>query len=309
MHNFKHSKTKTQLKELSAFLNYIELEKRFSSHTVKAYSNDLSQFYSFLQSTYEFSEPTQITHFEIRSWMVDLIDLGMTSKTINRKLSTLKSYFRFLLKKNWIEKNPMLKVISPKNPSRLPEYIEEDDLLAVFEKMQWQKDFVGIRNYLIIRLLYETGMRRSELIGIHLDDMNIEGRTIKVLGKANKERIIPFGIELLNIIQNYLKERAQLQIEDTKHLFLTEKGKKLYPKLIYTVVTKNLAMVTTQQKRSPHVLRHSFATHMSNNGAELNAIKTLLGHANLSATQIYTHNSIERLKEVYKLAHPKAKKT
>lgn len=297
------------MKELTTFLNYIELEKRFSPHTVKAYSNDLSQFYTFLESTYEFSDPTKITHFEIRSWMIDLIDLGMTSKTINRKLSTLKSYFRFLVRKNWIEKNPMLKVINPKIPSRLSEYIEEEDLITVFEKMHWQNDFVGIRNYLIIRMLYETGIRRSELIGIHLDDMNIEGRTIKVLGKANKERIIPFGIELLSIIQKYLKERAQLPIDDRMYLFVTKKGKKLYPKLIYTVVTNNLSMVTTQQKRSPHVLRHSFATHMSNNGAELNAIKTLLGHTNLSATQIYTHNSIERLKEVYKLAHPKAKKT
>ena len=291
------------------FLAYIQFEKRFSKHTIKAYQSDLEQFQTYLFATYSIQQNAEITHQHIRSWIIALMQAGMTPRSINRKLSTLKSFFQFLIKKGKLEKDPMLKVTAPKTGKRLPVFVEERPLEVLFEEVQFGEDFEGVRDRLIMELLYQTGIRRSELIHLQISDIDFQGQAIKVLGKGNKERLIPINRDLRLQINNYLELRKQTfpDILTLGQLLLTKKGKPLYPKMVYNLVNKYLAIVTTQEKRSPHILRHSFATHLSNNGADLNAIKELLGHSSLAATQVYTHNSIERLKEIYQQAHPKAK--
>jgi len=291
------------------FLAYLQFEKRFSSHTIKAYQTDLVQFKAFLQETYAIESTSTIGHQHIRAWIIQLLEKQLTPRSINRKLSTLKSFFQFLIKKGKLEKDPMLKVIAPKVGKRLPAFVEEAPLQRLFEDVSFGNDFIGIRDRLIMDLFYQTGIRRSELIQLQISDIDFEGQAIKVLGKGNKERLIPINRDIRLQIENYLALRKTTfpDILELGQLFLTKKGKPLYPKLVYTLVKKYLSIVTTQEARSPHVLRHSFATHLSNNGADLNAIKELLGHASLAATQVYTHNSIERLKQIYQQAHPKAK--
>jgi len=291
------------------FLAYLQFEKRFSSHTIKAYQTDLAQFSAFLQETYEIKQASTIDHQHIRAWIVQLLEKQLTPRSINRKLSTLKSFFQFLMKKGKLEKDPMLKVIAPKVGKRLPAFIEEAPLQRLLEDVSFGNDFVGIRDHLIMDLFYQTGIRRSELIQLQISDIDFEGQVIKVLGKGNKERLIPINRDIRLQIETYLTLRKTTfpNILELGQLFLTKKGKPLYPKLVYNLVKKYLSIVTTQEARSPHILRHSFATHLSNNGADLNAIKELLGHSSLAATQVYTHNSIERLKQIYQQAHPKAK--
>ena len=290
------------------FFSYIRFEKRFSKHTINAYETDLAQFQKYLLNTYDINDDRQIAHIHIRAWVVELLQQNVKTRSVNRKLSTLKSYFQFLLKRGYIDKNPMLKVVAPKVGKRLPVIVEEPKLSLLFNEIEFSDDYKGQRDKVLLEVLYQTGMRRSELINLTFEDVDLDRLVIKVLGKGNKERLIPISHRLGILLQQYIDIRkSTFPLVLFNNLFVTEKGNRLYPKKVYTIVKKYLSMVTTEEQRSPHVLRHSFATHLSNNGADLNAIKELLGHSSLSATQVYTHNSIERLKQIYQQAHPKAK--
>jgi len=293
---------------IEKFIQYIQFEKRFSPNTITAYKKDLSQFSEFIQSEYEVNNIINVNYQMIRSWIVHLIDESVSTTTINRKLSTLKSFFKYLLRENIILENPMVKIISPKSNKKLPEFVGNDNMESLFEDIKFDDGFVGRRDKLIVEMLYFTGMRLSELINLKDIDIDLHYQQIKVLGKRNKERIIPFSIVLQESIEEYLKIRKKdiIQVEQNQYFFVTQKGKKVYEKLVYRTVNSYLSKVSTLRKKSPHVLRHTFATHMLNNGADLNAIKELLGHANLAATQIYTHNTIDQLKSIYKQAHPRA---
>lgn len=299
----------TGMTEREQFIHYLRYEKRYSSHTVLAYEKDLEQLSEFLTEEYNLTNLPEVTSGMIRSWMVDQVDKHHSNRTINRKLSTFKAFFRYLKKEELISESPLIKVQSPKIPKRLPTFLEESKMDLLFTEDFFTKDFRGIRDFIAISLFYSSGMRLSELINLKERDLDFNRMTIKVLGKRNKERFIPLGPVLKKNLEDYLHlKHNEFPVVDTKEDFLivTESGKKAYPKLIYRIVHTCLSGVTTQEKRSPHVLRHTFATHMLNNGADLNAIKEILGHANLSATQVYTHNTIEKLKKVYKQAHPKA---
>lgn len=291
----------------AGFVFYLSSEKRYSQLTVKAYSSDIVQFQKYLEQTYEISDFSLVNPQMIRSWIMTLMDQKTTSRSVNRKLSALKTFYKYLLREGKIDKNPMVKVTSPKTASRLPAYVEEEDMSALLSPDMFSSDTGGIRDRLLIMLFYYTGMRRSELIGLELSSFDKHNGNLKVLGKGNKERILPVNGELSEILTLYIQERKKVPgAENINSLFLTDGGKSLYPNFVYRVVKEHLAKVSTAKKRSPHVLRHTFATHMLNNGADLNAIKEILGHANLSATQIYTHNSAEKLKQVYNQAHPRA---
>lgn len=287
----------------NSFLEYLQYEKRFSNHTILAYSNDLEQFSTYLQTTYDVVDVKDISHLQIRSWIVSMMDEKISPRSVNRKITALKSFYRFLLRQQVVKENPMLKVQSPKNSKRLPVFVEKDNMNTLLETIEFGNDFDGQRNKLIIEFLYATGVRLSEMINLKKAHINLSGTQLKVLGKRNKERIIPFNMELKVQLEAYLKLD---EVKSSDYVFVTKNGKKLYEKFVYRVVNKYLSEVTSIQKKSPHVLRHTFATHMLNNGADLNAIKELLGHANLSATQVYTHNTVEKLKNVHKQAHPKA---
>jgi integrase/recombinase XerC len=292
----------------NTFIKFLRFEKRFSPHTILAYQNDLEQFLRYLDSIYDMNKPNEVKHTQVRSWVVEMMTEGYSARSIRRKLSTLKTWFHFLLKRGEIDHNPMLKVNIPKIEKRLPAVVRPESLQTLFTEIDFGDDFEGLRNRLILEMLYSTGMRRSELIALKIKDVNFPKRYLKVTGKGNKQRLIPFGSELDISINNYLKIRnAEFSDSSNQPLFLTPKGKPLYPKLVYNVVRSSLSKVTSLDYKGPHVLRHSFATHLSDNGADLNAIKELLGHSNLAATQIYMHNSIEKLKKTYQLAHPKAK--
>ncbi|WP_337993474.1 tyrosine-type recombinase/integrase [Mucilaginibacter sp. KACC 22063] len=290
---------------LERFIQYIQHEKRYSAHTVIAYRHDLEQFYAFLDPAIQLQD---ISHHDIRNWMVSLMEDKNSSRTINRKIATLRKYFKFLLGEKLIETNPASRVQTPKISKHLPVVVEEDKLSGLLDSEDaFTTDFEGVRDKLVIEMLFGTGMRLAELLGVSETDYDLYNGTIKVLGKRNKERLVPVNAQLKTLIAEYL-ELKKSKIFDNKslRLIVTNKGADAYPKLIYLIVHKYLSAISTQQKRSPHILRHTFATTLLNNGADLNAIKELLGHANLSATQIYTHNSVERLKSIYKLAHPKA---
>ncbi len=245
----------------------------------------------------------------IRSWLVSLLNKSLSTKTINRKITTLKSFYKYLLRENVITANPMLKVIAPKNARALPSFVKEKDMDRLINEIEFSGDYKGCRDKLIIQFFYSTGMRLSELINLQLTDIDLDTLTLKVLGKRNKERIIPISKSLAIATNQYLQMRDQLMIDtntENSFLFLSGKGKQSYPKLVYRIINKYLAYVSTNAKKSPHTLRHSFATSMLNHGADLNAVKELLGHTSLAATQIYTHNTIEKLKNVYEHAHPRA---
>lgn len=291
-----------------AFVKYLQYEKRFSAHTVVAYENDLAQFTTFIQEIHSLTSVAEVRHSHIRSWVIDLMQKGLKPRSLRRKLSTLKTYFRFLLKQGDLTQNPMLKVVIPKIGKRLPMYLQASEMNQLLDQVEWGNDYADQRDHLLLSLLYHTGMRRSELIGLKLKDIDLNSRVLKVLGKGNKERLLPFGKELAQQLHQYLDLR-QINFPNptTSQLLLTDKGAPLYPKMVYNIVHRYLSTVSTIEQRSPHVLRHTFATHLADNGADLNAIKELLGHANLAATQIYTHNSIEKLRQVYQKAHPKAK--
>ncbi|HFA50991.1 MAG TPA: integrase [Bacteroidetes bacterium] len=291
------------------FFQYLQYEKRYSPHTLTAYRTDLGQFVAYLNDIYQIKKPSEVAPVHIRSWIVDLLGKKNSTRSINRKLSCLKTYFKFLRKHGEIKQNPMSKVTAPKMGKRLPVFVNENNMELLFDSVDFGEGFSGLRNRLIMELLYCTGIRRSELISLRLEDVDFANYRIKVLGKGNKERLIPIARHLVLLIERYLDQRQRLMAGKEAHpwLLVTDKGKMLYPGLVYKLAKKYLSAVTTLEQRSPHVLRHTFATHLSNNGADLNAIKELLGHSSLAATQIYMHNSIEKLRKVYTQAHPKAK--
>jgi len=288
------------------FQKYLESEKRFSNHTVVAYINDLSQFLEFISVQYGNLKVEEVTHKTIRSWLVSLIDeKGIGNNSVSRKLSTLKTYFRFLMLKGEVKVNPATRVVAPKALKHLPEFISESSMNKLLSKDVFTDDFEGVRDNLIMEFLYQTGMRLSELLSITINDVSGISQNIKVTGKRNRQRIVPIAKELSGLIKKYIQYRNNIETS-TNVLLVTGKGKACYPKLIYITVNRYLTLISSNNKKSPHVLRHTFATHMLNNGADLNTIKELLGHANLSATQVYTHNSFEKLKTIYNQAHPRA---
>lgn len=287
---------------VNKFLEYLEFEKRYSIHTIVSYKTDLLQFEAYLSIFFE-TGMEEATHVMIRSWLVTLVEKGISSRTINRKKSTLQVFYKYLKAKVLIEESPMQKVVAPKVEKRLPHYVKKQDMESLFSEVQFTDDFSGSRDRLILELFYNTGIRLSELV--ELTEVNVLEDSIKVLGKRNKERIIPVTSLMKGKIIDYISLKRNEFTKAIPSLFVTDKGEKLYQKFVYRKVNHYLSLVTSQGKRSPHVLRHTFATHMLDNGAELNSIKEILGHASLSATQVYTHNSIEKLKSVYKQAHPR----
>lgn len=292
-----------QLPPLEAFLDYIKFEKRYSQHTLTSYRNDLEQFFSFL-TQYDSPPVKQISAGMIRSWLAELKGQEqMTAKTINRKISSLKSFFKYQMKLGEISTSPMTTITAPKVSKRLPQFVKENDIDTLFSHVEFPDDWQGRTSRLILLLFYSTGMRLSELISLKQQQLDSYNQQVKVLGKGNKERVIPVSRELMAELNAYVKDRPETE---ALQVFVNEKGRPLYPKFVYNAVKTYLGTVTTIDKKSPHVLRHSFATHLMNNGADLNAVKELLGHSSLAATQVYTHNTIEKLKEVFKKAHPKA---
>ncbi len=291
------------------FLRQLTSVKRYSQHTVDAYKLDLTQFQDFLEIQYPHVSPKEITHFMVRSWLAALHKIGLENKSIIRKISSLKSFFKWMLKKGEISHNPMKKIISPKVKKRLPIFLKEREVTILFEEHNFTEDFEDQRDELLLALLYQMGLRRAELLSLKDTSFDFRQRQLKVLGKGNKERIIPFGPELDIKIRRYIKSKAELKTINTNILFITPQGVNMYPKMVYNIVHKHLSRVSLVEKKSPHILRHSFATHLADNGADLNAIKELLGHSSLASTQVYTHNSIDRLKETYNNAHPKAKRS
>lgn len=289
---------------LEEFIGYLGKEKRYAQHTLTSYKKDLTQFWAYITETFEAENASEVSHFYIRSWIVHLMEQGIGSRSINRKLSALKTYFKFLMRSGYVTKNPTLKVEPPKTSKRLPVFVEQKHMDNLLDNVPFTDDFEGLRDKLIIELLYGTGMRKAELIGLKDMDVDLPRKQLKVLGKGSKERLIPLNDALIDSITAYRTVRDEQF--SSQWLLVTNKGAQLYPKFVYLVVRKFLTLVTTLDKRSPHVLRHSFATHLSNNGADLNAVKDLLGHSSLAATQVYTHNNIEKLKEIYKKSHPKA---
>lgn len=280
----------------------MQYEKRYSNHTVAAYNKDLGQFLEYL--TLQEQQVSSVAHFHIRSWVVELMDQGFDPRSINRKISCLRSLYKFLLREKLIAVNPMTFVQAPKVPRRLPVVVEEHKVNELLDSSLFSDDFPGLRDRVVVELLFGTGIRLSELLSLDESDIDRYERTVRVCGKRNKERLIPLNSTLLKLLERYLNEKKHVSARAT--LIVTDKGEPSYTKHIYRIVNKYLSSVSTQAKKSPHVLRHTFATSLMNRGADLNAIKELLGHASLAATQVYTHNSVERIKSIYKQAHPKA---
>jgi integrase/recombinase XerC len=273
-------------------------------HTVQAYQDDLTQFFNFIEFSYGKLLLPELSATLIRSWLASLKEQKMSSKTIGRKISALKSFFKYAVKIGTIEQTPMVTIISPKLNKRLPVFVEQKDIDTLLNIVEFSDDWKGKTDRLAIHIFYHTGIRLSELLNLKEDQIN--SSAIKVTGKGNKERIIPISKTLFNLIEEYILSKTELKLSDRTYLLVNQNGRKLYSKYLYLIVNKYLGSVTTLEKRSPHVLRHSFATHLTNNGADLHSVKELLGHSSLAATQIYTHNTIEKLKETYKKAHPKA---
>lgn len=291
------------------FLQHIEKEKRQSQHTLTAYSSDLNQFENYLLNVFHINDLTKVNHQIVRSWLVYLIESGISPISVRRKISSLKAFFKYLQREKIMESYPMLKISPPKTGKKLPEFLSEKQMKNVLWRDTNDNSFESIRDQFIVEVFYSTGIRLAELIETTLEDIDHAQKLIKINGKGNKQRIIPITEKMAFSINNYLHHRNDYITENqikSKWLIITSKGKKAYPKLIYRIVKSNLRAATTHNKRSPHVLRHTFATTMLNRGAGLNSIKDILGHANLSATQIYTHNSIEKLQTIYKQAHPRA---
>jgi len=285
------------------FLSYITYEKRSSSHTITAYSSDLAQFKTFLEVESPNTKLNQISHIHIRAWIVALSDAKVSARSINRKIASLRAFYKFLLKRNFVTINPTSKIIALKTSKKLPRFVDQEDINIVFND-SFSSDFAGVRDKLIFELFYGTGMRLSELVNLKVSDLNLYEGQIKILGKRNKERIVPMNAAIANVVEDYLKLRNKLS--DSVLLLLTDKYDPVYQRFVQRIIHKYLMRYTKSEKTNPHVLRHTFATHMLNKGADLNAIKDLLGHSSLAATQIYTHNSVEKLKTIFKQAHPKA---
>jgi len=294
---------------IQSFLDYLKFQKRYSRHTVISYQNDLTSFFDFLFSQFGEMQLSEISASLIRSWLAGLKEKGMESRSINRKISALKSFFKFQFKEGNITLSPMTTIISPKNKKRLPQYVDEKGTETLFKYVTFEDNWKGRTENLVMQLFYNTGMRQAELVSLKESQVDPGNRQIKVLGKGNKERVIPVSSELMDQAMQYMQDkRKDFSNFDSEYVLVNDKGKKLYPRYVYSVVKKYLSAkdVTTIEKRSPHVMRHTFATHLMNNGADINAVKELLGHSSLAATQVYTHNTIEKLKDIYKKAHPKA---
>ena len=289
---------------IALFLEYLKFEKRASVHTISAYQSDLDQFQKYLLFQYDCSSPETAQSPMLRSWVVSLMEEKLNPSSVNRKIASLRTYYGFLKRKNYISKDPTRVLTALKARKKLPAFVEEKSMEMLFDTFHFTDDFQGIRDRVIMELLYGSGIRLSELIHLGVKDLDLPGRTIRVMGKRAKERIVPISSSLVQLLQAYLPQRDSE--EGVNNLILTDNGKEAYPVFIQRIVKKYLSMVTTLSQKSPHVLRHTYATHLLNRGADLNAIKELLGHANLAATQIYTHNSIEKLKKTHQEAHPKA---
>ena len=287
--------------QIKKFLSYIKSEKRYSTHTFTSYRRDLFQFQQFLKTKFEVSNDNEISFEMIRSWVALLLDSKNSVSTVNRKISTLRSYFKYLISFDLIKKNPIKKLVAPKTNKKIPSHVSQIDMSKILDETNFTDDFVGKRNFLIIEFLYFTGVRVSELLSIRTKDFDFKNKSIKIIGKGKKERFIPLADILTKRIQIFVQ-----QFNITGYLFTNDKNKRLYSKKIYRIVKDHLSLHSTKTNNSPHILRHTFATHMLNNGADINAIKELLGHSSLNATQVYTHNSIEKVKSIYKKAHPRA---
>jgi integrase/recombinase XerC len=289
------------------FTQYLQFQKRYSQHTITSYQNDLTDFCDFLSTNFSVENVAEVKSTFVRSWLAQLKEKGIQPKSVNRKISTLKSFFKYLLKQQQITVSPMTTVVSQKVSKRLPAFVEEKDTQTLFDYVTFPDTFTGQTEKLIMVLLYNTGMRKSELLYLKESQIDESNNAIKILGKGNKERIVPVSKEVLVSIKAYINnKKIKVPKIESPTLLVNEKGQPLYAKYIYNVVKKYLTLVTTIKSKNPHVLRHTFATHLMNNGADLNAVKELLGHSSLAATQIYTHNTIEKLKDIHKKAHPKA---
>ena len=292
---------------ISLFTAYLQFEKRYSQHTIRAYHDDLAQFSAFLLKEFEIAEIQEVIGAFVRSWLANIKDGGANARTINRKISSLKSFYQFLLRQQVVASSPMGAIVSQKPPKRLPQFVAEKDMDKLWRYTDFPDTWHGRTERLILELFYNTGMRLAELVNLKESQLDSSNLSLRILGKGNKERIIPCSKALMDDLLAYHNEKKEFPDgADQSVLFVNEKGKKLYPKWVYNAVRKYLDPATTIEKRSPHVLRHTFATHLLNEGAELNAVKELLGHSSLAATQVYTHNTIGKLKEVFKKAHPKA---
>lgn len=292
-------------KHIGKFLDFLSFQRKYSLNTVQAYASDLKEFTAFINEVFDENDLTKVSGPQIRNWVASLMESGRSPRSVNRKISTLKSFYSFLKKENEIKSVPTNVVKTIKAGTKLPAYVEQDEINRLMDQLDFRTDYPSVLNSMVISLLYHTGIRRAELIGLKVRDVSLSGGTIKVLGKRNKERIIPIGDELVEHLNLFLVSRNSEGLESDLLLVLPN-GKPLYPKFVYNTITSALGNFTRATRRSPHVLRHSFATHMLRNGADLNAIKELLGHSNLAATQIYTHNSIDHLKKLHKSLHPKS---
>ncbi|MBC7848732.1 MAG: tyrosine-type recombinase/integrase [Chitinophagaceae bacterium] len=291
---------------LQDFIDYLRFEKRYSAHTVRSYQDDLTQYFDYCTISYGSIAIKDLTSATVRSWLASLKNAGLSSRSINRKLSSLKSFFKFEIRSGIINATPMTGIISPKAGKRLPVFVAENDLAELLRTMKFSEDWKGLNAKMLLSLFYSTGMRLSELIGLKETQIDKSKKQIKILGKGNKERIVPISAELVRSIDEYKAEKKKKFDTQEACLLVTEKGNKLYSKYAYLLTNQYLQNIKTLEKKSPHILRHTFATHLTNHGASLAAVKELLGHSSLASTQIYTHNSIEKLKDVYKKAHPRA---
>ena len=292
---------------IASFLEYLLLEKNYSAHTITAYKNDLTSFASFCKQEYEVDSVVNVNYAQIRAWIVVLVDRGVSTNTINRKVSSLRSFYKFLQKISQIEVNPLVKHKALKVVKKIQVPFSEDEVALVIDDLSIGNDFVSVRNKLLVELLYATGIRRAELLHLKVSSINLSSKSIKVLGKRNKERVLPLLPLVIDTLEKYLELRKSIA-RDESYLLLTEKGNKIYETLVYRVINKYFSKVSTKVKKSPHILRHSFATHLLNQGADLNSVKELLGHSSLASTQVYTHNSLEKIKKVYNQAHPRSHK-
>jgi len=293
---------------LKSFTDYLLLERKYSAHTITSYKKDLESFGEFILNEYQTDSIDQVNYQQIRNWIVSLVENGISNRSINRKTSSLNSYYKFLLKIGVIQTNPLTKHKALKTNKKVQIPFSENELNLVLDALSLETDFEGLRNKLIVELFYATGIRRIELIQIKLSDIDLHNKTLKVLAKRNKERYTPLISTVIDSLNSYMSERNSLNfIRDKDYLFLTKKGVKIYETLVYRIINDYFSNVSSKVKRSPHIIRHSFATHLLNQGANLNAVKELLGHSSLAATQVYTHNSITELKKVYSNAHPRSK--
>lgn len=292
---------------IESFLKHLQYEKRASPHTVLAYQNDLNQFHRYLQEKSTYIGVVYAEYGMVRGWIVELVESGIEAPSINRKIACLRTFYKFLLRQEVITRDPMMKIKILKGKKKLPSFIKEGDMVQLLDHQEFADTFEGSRDKLILELFYGTGIRLSELIFLKDKSIDLLNRTIKVLGKRNKERVIPFTPSLISLIEQYRNHRnREVEIKDHGNFFVTATGDSCYPMMIYRTVKQYLDDFPALEKRSPHVLRHTYATHLLNKGAELNAVKDLLGHSSLAATQVYTHNSMEKLKKVFEQAHPKA---